>query len=155
MSLFHRPPADRPIPTVPMLVPLQCFEQILMTSKKIRLVTRETNGEIRTRDFDGFEDIQKVHEQVGIEDSSTDLTLRGMPVFRGLIGPMPEGRSFARYESPEVFEVLTKEWAAQKIPRRKRRRTVALEGDETTVAIAIQAEYLEVSEFDSEDDSDI
>ena len=36
--------------------------------------------------------------------------LRGMPVFRGLIGPMPEGKDVVRYESPEVFETLTKEW---------------------------------------------
>jgi hypothetical protein len=126
-----------------------------MTSKKIRLVTRETDGELRTRDFDGFDDILKVHEQVGIEDSSTDLTLRGMPVFRGLIGPMPEGRAIARYESPEVFEVLTKEWASQKIPRRRRRRSVTIEGDDTTVAIAIQSEYSEISDFDSEDDSNL
>ncbi len=126
-----------------------------MTSKKIRLVTRETDGELRTRDYDDFDDIQKVHEQVGIEDASTDLTLRGMPVFRGLIGPMPEGRAFARYESPEVFEVLTKEWANQKIPRRRRRRSVSIEGDDTTVAIAIQSEFAVLSEFDAEDDSDI
>lgn len=126
-----------------------------MTSKKIRLITRETNGELRTRDFDGFDDILKVHEQIGIEDSSTDLTLRGLPVFRGLIGPMPEGRGIARYESPEVFEVLTKEWAAQKIPRRRRRRAVTIEGESGTVAIAIQSEYSEITEFDSDDDSDI
>lgn len=126
-----------------------------MTSKKIRLITRETNGELRTRDFDGFDDILKVHEQIGIEDSSTDLTLRGLPVFRGLIGPMPEGRAIARYESPEVFEVLTKEWAAQKIPRRRRRRAVTTEGETGTVAIAIQSEYSEITEFDSDDDSDI
>jgi hypothetical protein len=124
-----------------------------MTSKKIRLVTRETNGEIRTRDFDGYDDILKVHEQVGIEDSSTDLTLRGMPVFRGLIGPMPEGRLIARYESPEVFEVLTKEWAAQKIPRRKRRRSLNVETGEATVAIAMDADDSEVS-FEYEADLD-
>jgi len=93
-----------------------------MSPKKIRLVTRETDGQLRTRDFDGFDEIAKVHEQVGIEDSSTDLTLRGLPVFSGLIGPIPEGRGFARYESPEVFEVLTKEWANQKLPRRRRQR---------------------------------
>lgn len=92
-----------------------------MTAKKIRMITRETDGQLRTRDFDGFDDILKVHEQVGIEDSSTDLSLRGLPVFRGLIGPMPDGRSVARYESPEVFEVLTKEWASQKTPKRRRR----------------------------------
>lgn len=92
-----------------------------MTAKKIRMITRETDGQLRTRDFDGFDDILKVHEQIGIEDSSTDLSLRGLPVFRGLIGPMPDGRSVARYESPEVFEVLTKEWASQKTPKRRRR----------------------------------
>jgi hypothetical protein len=59
-----------------------------------------------------------------VDDSSTDLDLRGMPVFRGLIGPMPEGKNIARYESPEVFESMTKEWATNR-PRRRRRRTGA------------------------------
>jgi hypothetical protein len=43
-------------------------------------------------------------------------------VFRGLIGPMPEGRTVVRYESPDVFETLTKEWTSAKTPRRPRRR---------------------------------
>jgi hypothetical protein len=46
-----------------------------------------------------------------------------MPVFRGLIGPMPEGKGVVRYESPEVFESLTKEWGAPAAGRRSRRRT--------------------------------
>ena len=54
------------------------------------------------------------HAQVGVDDCSTDLGLRGLPVFRGLIGPMPEGKTVVRYESPEVFETLTKEWSAQR-----------------------------------------
>jgi hypothetical protein len=53
-----------------------------------------------------------------VDDCSTDLDLRGQPVFRGLIGPMPEGKTIIRYESPEVFETLTKDWGAAKSSRR-------------------------------------
>ena len=60
--------------------------------------------------------------QVGIDDCSTDLELGGLPVFRGLIGPMPEGTNVIRYESPDVFETLTKEWSAAKSGRRTRGR---------------------------------
>jgi hypothetical protein len=45
-----------------------------------------------------------------------------MPVFRGLIGPMPEGKGIVRYEAPEVFEALTKEWGATTTGRKPRRR---------------------------------
>jgi hypothetical protein len=76
---------------------------------------------MRTKDFDSFEAIEATHEQVGIDDCSTDLDLRGMPIFRGLIGPIPEGKTAVRYESPEVFEVLTKEWTLLKAKRRRRR----------------------------------
>ncbi len=91
-----------------------------------RVVTRGSNGEIRIKDYDSAEPLMKMHSQVGVEDSSTDLGLRGMPVFRGLIGPMPEGKTIIRYESPEVFETLTKEWSATK-PKRRRRRTASPE----------------------------
>ena len=70
---------------------------------------------------------EKSHTQVGIDDCSTDLNLRGLPVFQGLIGPIPDGKGFVRYESPEVFETLTKEWTNTKMPRR-RRRTAKPEG---------------------------
>jgi hypothetical protein len=36
---------------------------------------------------------------------------------------MPEGKHIIRYESPEVFESLTKEWSVAKAARRTRRRT--------------------------------
>jgi hypothetical protein len=62
---------------------------------------------------------------VGTDDCSTDLDLRGAPVFRSLVGPMPEGRNVVRYESPEVFEHLTKEWAVPKAPRKRIRKTAA------------------------------
>jgi hypothetical protein len=91
-----------------------------------RLVTRGADGELVIRDFDSPEQILQTHLPMGIDDCSTDLDLRGAPVFRGLIGPMPEGRTIVRYETPEVFEALTKEWAAPKAPRRRRRKTDAV-----------------------------
>jgi hypothetical protein len=87
-----------------------------------RIVTRANNGELKVKDYDTAETLIKMHVQVGTEDCSTDLDLRGMPVFRGLIGPIPEGKNIIRYESPEVFETLTKEWGDAK-PKRRRRRT--------------------------------
>lgn len=91
-------------------------------SKSYRVVTRGTDGSIRIRDYDKKESLLRLHSQVGIDDSSTDLSLRGLPVFRGLIGPIPEGKGIVRYESPEVFETLTKDWANTKPARRTRRR---------------------------------
>lgn len=92
--------------------------------RTIRIVTRGSNGEIRCKDYPHTDALLKMHTQIGIDDCSTDLGLRGLPVFRGLIGPMPEGKSVARYETPEVFEVLTKEWGAP-APKRTRKRKTA------------------------------
>lgn len=92
-----------------------------MSNRIIRVITRSADGNMRTKEFDSFEGIEALHEQVGIDDCSTDLELRGMPIFRGLVGPIPEGKTAVRYESPEVFEVLTKEWTKLKAKRRRRR----------------------------------
>ena len=92
-----------------------------MDKDTYRVVTRGADGEIRIRDYDSQEAVQKRHSQVGVDDCSTDLELRGRPVFRGLIGPMPEGKNVIRYESPEVFESLTKDWSVTKPPRRRSR----------------------------------
>ena len=88
----------------------------------IRIVTRGNNGELRTKDYEKHDTVLKMHTQIGIDDCSTDLALRGLPVFRGLIGPMPEGKGVVRYESPEVFETLTKEWTTATTTRSRRRR---------------------------------
>lgn len=98
-----------------------------MKKETFRVVTRGANGQLCIRDYDSKEDLLKRHIQVGVDDCSTDLSLRGLPVFRGLIGPIPEGEHVIRYESPEVFETLTKEWGATKPARRPRRRSRALE----------------------------
>ena len=101
-----------------------------MTKSTFRIVTRGTDGTLKIRDYDEKEDLLRMHSQIGIEDSSTDLSLRGLPVFRGLIGPIPDGKNAVRYESPEVFESITKEWAAAKPPRRTRRRNRSVATDQ-------------------------
>lgn len=98
-----------------------------------RIVTRGTDGSLRIRDFANAEPILRMHAQIGVDDSSADLALRGLPVFRGLIGPIPEGKTIVRYESPEVFETVTKEWSNAKVKRR-RRRTAAPEVEAASVA---------------------
>lgn len=92
-----------------------------MPKDVIRVVTRGSDGQLRIKDYSKPESILKMHTQIGIDDCSTDLGLRGMPVFKGLIGPIPEGKNVVRYESPDVFESLTKDWSTAKSPRRRRR----------------------------------
>jgi hypothetical protein len=91
-----------------------------MAKDTVRVVTRGADGKLHIRDYSKPEALQRLHTQIGIDDCSTDLGLRGMPVFRGLIGPMPEGKNVVRYESPDVFESLTKEWSAAKAGRGKK-----------------------------------
>ena len=79
-----------------------------MAKNTYRVVTREGDGSLRIRDFDSEEQLLRMHVKVGVDDCSTDLSLRGKPVFRGLVGPIPDGKGVARYESPDVFESLTR-----------------------------------------------
>ena len=52
-----------------------------MAKKTIRVVTRAMDGSLKTKDYESFEMLESLHEQIGIDDCSTDLSLRGMPVF--------------------------------------------------------------------------
>lgn len=94
-----------------------------MKKDTFRVVTRGSDGKIRIRDYDNAQALLKRHTQIGVDDCSTDLELRGLPVFRGLIGPIPEGASVIRYETPEVFETLTKQWSTVKQTRRSGSRS--------------------------------
>ena len=85
-----------------------------------RVVTRGSEGEYRIRDYVNAEEICHWHIQTGVSDYSLDVSLRGSPVFKGLIGPMSEAGGVLRYESPDVFEQMTKEWSESK--RRHRRK---------------------------------
>ncbi len=98
-----------------------------MSKNTTRVVTRASDGTLRIKDYPSPDSLMDRHTQVGIDDCSTDLALRGMPVFRGLIGPMPEGKDVVRYESPEVFESLTKEWTSSKPQRRTRRNRTRID----------------------------
>lgn len=93
-----------------------------MSKETFRVVTRGADGGIRIRDYESSEALLRRHTQIGVDDCSTDLGLRGLPVFRGLIGPMPEGNNIIRYESPEIFETLTKDWGVSKPAPRSRTR---------------------------------
>ena len=93
-----------------------------MKKDTFRVVTRGANGQLRIKEYGSKDSLLSTHTQIGVDDCSTDLDLRGLPVFRGLIGPMAEGKNVVRYESPDVFESLTKEWVAQPPERRRRRR---------------------------------
>jgi hypothetical protein len=103
-------------------VPTSTNEEPPMAKKNtFRVVTRAADGNLRIRDFGSTEPLFNLHTQIGIDDCSTDLELRGLPVFKGLVGPIPEGKNVVRYESPEVFETLTKEWSSTKRVRGRRR----------------------------------
>ncbi len=93
-----------------------------MKKDTFRVVTRGVNGQLRIKDYSNKESLANLHTQIGVDDCNTDLDLRGMPVFRGLIGPMSEGKTIVRYESPDVFETLTKEWSNAPTQRRRRRK---------------------------------
>jgi hypothetical protein len=97
-----------------------------MARHTFRIVTRASDGSLKIRDFDSEEPLLRMHVKIGIDDCSTDLSLRGKPVFRGLVGPMPDGKGVARYESPDVFETLTREWTKAPNKRRRRRSSSAV-----------------------------
>lgn len=106
-----------------------------MPNKTIRVVTRAADGSYKSKDYPSLDALRELHEQIGIDDCSTDLSLRGFPVFRGLVGPIPEGKAIARYETPDAFEALTKEWATTTPKKRTRRRTTkTAEASATTPA---------------------
>jgi len=118
-----------------------------MSKKDVyRVVNRATDGTLRITDFPNSDTLLQMHTQIGVEDSSTDLELRGMPVFRGLIGPIPEGRNIVRYETPEVFEAITKEWSSTVVKRRRRRAVPASELAAETEGTELSADASDVRE---------
>lgn len=86
-----------------------------------RIFARGPNGEISICDYASEEALLLFYTKIGIEENSTDLSLRGMPLIEGLIGPMPDTENIIRYETPEVFEKLTREWCR---PRRHKKKII-------------------------------
>ncbi|MDR0327750.1 MAG: hypothetical protein LBI05_05590 [Planctomycetaceae bacterium] len=95
-----------------------------MKQHTFRVVTRGPDGEYRIRDYVSEEEIRRWHAQDGVSDFCLDIELRARPVFKGLVGPMPESGGVLRYESPDVFEQLTKEWYEHKRRNRKKKKNV-------------------------------
>ena len=90
----------------------------------VRVITRAADGNLRIRDYPTAAPLLKLHTQIGIDDCSIDPGLRGLPIFRELVGPISEN-DVAQYETPEVFEMLTREWAeSHTCPRRRRTHTI-------------------------------
>jgi len=118
---------------------IHSLSTFFMANKTIRVVTRGSDGTMKTKDFENFDSIGELHDQVGIDDCSTDLSLRGLPIFKGLVGPMSESKTVVRYESPDVFEALTKEWSKQKVRRRRRRSSAEAEAAKQETPSAVPA----------------
>ena len=78
--------------------------------RTFRVITRASDGSFLMNDFVSEDTLVSEFEQIGMDDCHTDLTIRGLPVLQGLVGPRADGKH-VRYETPEVFEELTKEWA--------------------------------------------
>ena len=95
-----------------------------MANKQILVAVYDDDGSLQETILDSTADLVEQYEQIGIDDCSTDLSLRGYPVVKGLVGPIPENKTMARYESAAVFEANTKVWAATRIKRRRRTRAV-------------------------------
>lgn len=76
-----------------------------------RVVTKLENGKLHQVDYKDLKSMLEHYDQIGVEEDSYTMRLHGEPVFKGLIGPMSEGKSIIRYESPEVFAVCTEQWS--------------------------------------------
>ena len=97
----------------------------MATKRTYRVVMRSPDNSLRMKDYLSRKALLADYPQVGIDDASTDLTLRGEPVLRGLVGPIPEDNNVVRYETPEVFESLTKKWFHEETPRRRPSRAAS------------------------------
>jgi hypothetical protein len=89
---------------------------------QLHVITRAQDGKLRIRQLSTADPLLRLHTQIGVEDCSPDPTLRGLPVFRELVGPIPVRRHVARYETPEIFEANTRKWSLKRAPRRRRKR---------------------------------
>ncbi len=76
-----------------------------MAKDTFRVVTRGTDGTLHIRDYNKSEALQKMHTQIGIDDCSTDLGLRGQPVFRGLMVPCPRERMWFATSLPRSLRL--------------------------------------------------
>ena len=81
-----------------------------------RVYFLDDQGTVQHTDYKTLQALLESHEQIGVEEDSYALRLHGEPVLRGLIGPMTDGKTVIKYESPQVFVRETEEWSKQRRP---------------------------------------
>ena len=80
--------------------------------KIYKVVTMGPGDRFEQQVFNSREDLLKVYEQAGtLRDNLRRLELQGQPRLEGLYGPMYDGEengaAVIRYESPEVYRILS------------------------------------------------
>lgn len=80
--------------------------------KIYKVVTMGPGDRFEQQVFNSREDLLKVYEQAGtLCDNLRRLELQGQPRLEGLYGPMYDGEengaAVIRYESPEVYKILS------------------------------------------------
>jgi hypothetical protein len=86
------------------------------TMPTYRVYFLDSAGVKQKKEYKSAQQLLEEYEQVGVEEDSYTLRLHGEPVLKGLIGPMSDGKSIVKYETPQVFVHETEEWAKQKRP---------------------------------------
>lgn len=76
-----------------------------------RVVFKTKSGKVEQKDYKDVASLLKAYEQVGVEEDSYTLRLHGEPLLKGLVGPISDGKTVVRYETPEVYAQLTLEWS--------------------------------------------
>lgn len=79
-----------------------------------RVVSRDKTGKMEQKDFKDVKSLLEDYEQIGVEEDSYTIRLHGEPLLKGLIGPMSQGKSIIRYETPEAFVALTEQWSKER-----------------------------------------
>lgn len=82
-----------------------------------RVYDFDDRGEKRHRDYKTVKALLEDFEQVGVEEDSYALRLHGEPILKGFIGPMADGKTIVKYESPQFFVQETEIWAKQRRPK--------------------------------------
>lgn len=80
--------------------------------KIYKVVTMSPGDRFEQRVFNSLEELLKVYEQAGtLRDNVRRLELQGQPRLKGLYGPIYDGEengaAVIRYESPEVYKILS------------------------------------------------
>lgn len=76
-----------------------------------RLVSLSPSGDQCVQDSTNPEELFKNYKLVAVEEDSYTMRLHGEPIFKGLIGPMSDGKNIIRYETPDVFAAQTERWS--------------------------------------------